>query len=96
MPAFFIATSKIKNPDKFADYGAKAGKTLATHGGKLLIKGKAAETLSGHSDHQAVGVISFTDMQALNAWYHSADYQALIPLRDEAVDMTLTTYETPA
>ena len=95
MPAFFIATSKIKNPDKFAEYGTKAGKTLAAHGGKLLIKGKAAETLAGHTDHQAVGVICFDDMQALKTWYHSNDYQALIPLRDEAVDMTLTTYEVP-
>ena len=96
MPAFFIATSKIKNADKFADYGAKAGKTLAAHGGTLLIKGKAAETLAGQADHQAVGVIRFADMQALNAWYHSPEYQALIPLRDEAVEMTLTTYEAPA
>jgi uncharacterized protein (DUF1330 family) len=96
MPAFFIATSKIKNPEKFADYGAKARKTLAAHGGTLLIKGKVAETLAGSSDHQAVGVIRFADMQTLNAWYHSADYQALIPLRDAAVDMTLTAYEAPA
>jgi len=35
-------------------------------------------------------------MEALKAWYRSPDYQALIPLRDAAADMTLVTYEEPA
>jgi uncharacterized protein (DUF1330 family) len=96
MSAFFIATSIIKDPKKFAAYGAGAGATLSAFGGELVIKGKAVETLVGSSAHQAVGVIRFADMQTLNAWYNSAEYQALIPLRDEAVDMTLVTYEVPA
>lgn len=95
MTAFFIATSRIKNPQIFADYGTKAGATLAPFGGELVVRGKAGDTLAGASDHQAVGVVRFQDMGALKAWYHSADYQALIPLRDEAADMTLVTYEEP-
>lgn len=96
MAAFFVATSRIKDPQKFADYGAKAGATFAPFGGKLVIRGKAGDTLAGTSDHQAVGVARFPDMEALTAWYRSPDYQALIPLRDDAADMTLVTYEEPA
>ncbi len=96
MSAFFIATSTIKNPAKFAEYGARAGASLAPYGGNLVIKGKAVETLAGTSNHQAVGIIRFDNMEALNNWYQSPEYQALIPLRNEAVDMTLVTYEEPA
>ncbi len=96
MSAFFIATSTIKDPQKFAEYGAKAGETLKSHGGALVVKGKAVEALAGARSHHAVGIIRFDNMQALRDWYHSEDYQALIPLRDAAVDMTLVTYEEPA
>jgi uncharacterized protein (DUF1330 family) len=96
MSAFFIATSTIKDPEKFAEYGAKAGASLASYGGNLVIKGKAVKALAGASNHQAVGIIRFADMEALNAWYQSPAYQALIPLRNEAVEMTLITYEEPA
>ena len=96
MSAFFIATSTIKDPEKFAEYGTKAGASLAPYGGKLVIKGKAAKALAGACNHQAAGIIRFADMETLNAWYQSPEYQALIPLRNEAVDMTLITYEEPA
>lgn len=96
MTAFFIATSVIKDAEKFQQYAGKVGPTLAPFGGELVIRGKAGETLSGTSNHQGVGVVRFADMEALNAWYRSPDYQALIPLREEAAEMTLVTYTEPA
>ncbi|VAV96201.1 hypothetical protein MNBD_ALPHA06-838 [hydrothermal vent metagenome] len=95
MSAFFIATSRIKDPQKFAEYGAKAGPTLAPFGGELVLKGKAMQTLAGTSAHQAVGIIRFANMEALENWYHSDAYQAIIPLREQAVEMTLVTYQQP-
>jgi len=96
MTAIFIATSRIKDAQKFADYGARAGATFAPFDGQLVAKGKAGDALAGASDHQVAAVVRFADMKTLEAWYGSPDYQALIPLRDEAVDMTLVTYEEPA
>jgi len=93
MTAFFIATMTVKDGEKFQEYGGKAAQTFAPFGGSLVVRGKAGDTLAGSSNHQAVGVVRFPDMEALKAWYHSPDYQALIPLRDEAADMTLVTYE---
>jgi len=65
MSAFFVATSRIKDSQKYAEYGANA-------------------------------VVRFPDTAALKTWYQSPAYQALIPLRDEAVDMTLVAYEEPS
>ncbi len=96
MTAFFIAATSIKDMEKFQKYAAEAGKTLAPYGGELVLRGKAEKTLVGHAEHQAVGVVRFADMDALNNWYQSAAYQALIPLRESAADMTLTAYNEPA
>lgn len=96
MTAFFVATSRIKDPQKFAEYGAAVGATIAAFKGQLVIRGKAVDVLAGACNQQAVGVVRFADMETLKAWYASPDYQALIPLRDEAVEMTLVTYQVPA
>ncbi len=93
MTAFFVSTSKIKDPEKLQEYVAKAGPTFGPFKGELLTKGKAGDTLVGASDHDVVAVAQFPDMDTLKAWYNSPEYQALIELRDQAVDMTMVTYE---
>ena len=37
-------------------------------------------------------VIRFPSIDAIDRWYHSDAYQALIPLRDEAADVTIVGY----
>jgi len=95
MSAFFIATPTVKSAEKYQAYGAKAGATIAAFGGQFVTKGKAEKALAGSCDHQAAAVVSFPDMETLDNWYQSAEYQALIPLRDEAADMTLIAYSVP-
>jgi len=93
MSAFFVATSRIKDPEKLQEYIAKAGPIIAAHKGELLAKGKAGDTLVGSNDQDIVAVAQFLDMKALKTWYNSPDYQAIIELRDQAMDMTMVTYE---
>lgn len=96
MTAFFISTVTIKDAEKFQQYAGKAAQTFAAFGGELMLRGKAGDALAGSCSHQAVGAVRFADMDTLKTWYKSPDYQALIPLRDEAADMTLVTYQEPA
>lgn len=93
MTAFFISTIKIKNAEKFQEYGSKVGATAGPFGGQLAMRGKAEKTLVGTSDHQLVTIVNFPDMDALNGWYESAEYQALTSIREEAADMTVVAYE---
>jgi len=96
MSVFFVATSVIKDMAKFKEYGAAAGPTVAAFGGKLVIKGMADRALVGNHGYDAIGIIRFPDMDSLNNWYSSDAYQAIIPLRNEACDMTLVTHNEPA
>ncbi len=92
MSAFFIATSAILDADKFQQYAQQAGATFAAFGGEPVLRGKFEAALSGEADHQTVGIIRFPTLAALHDWYHSADYQALLPLREAAARMTIHVY----
>jgi uncharacterized protein (DUF1330 family) len=92
MTAFFIVTTTVKDPEKYQTYVRNVGATLAPFGGKALLRGKAVGVLEGPPNHQAVGIIEFPDIDALNGWHASEAYQVLIPLRREAADMTITSY----
>ncbi len=96
MSAFVVATSKIRDKAKFGEYAQAASATLAAHGGSIANRGQFSETLAGDSDHHAVAVLEFADMDALNGWYQSEEYQTIIPLRNEACDMTIVSYAAPA
>lgn len=95
MTAFFVATVTIKDPQKFQEYAQKAGETMAPHGGEAVLRGKIDTVLVGQADHQAVGIVKFPNQDALSAWYNSDAYQKIVPLRDEAADMTIATYSIP-
>ena len=93
MSAFVIATAKIKDPAKFAEYGQKAGPTLAKFGGKLLCRGKFGADLVNASEHDTGAVISFASRADVSEWYDSPEYQEIIPLRNEAADMVFAVYD---
>ena len=95
MDAFVIATIKVKNKDKLQEYAAAAGPTVAAHGGELVMRGAFGAALAGQSDPHMTGIIKFPDLAAAQKWYGSEAYQAIIPLRDEACDMTLLAYTVP-
>lgn len=96
MSAFFVATVRVKDPQKFQEYAKKASETFAAHGGEIVLRGKAELALAGSNKHDAIGIVKFPDMKTLEAWFHSNEYQAIIPLRKKAADMTIIAYNAPA
>lgn len=90
MSAFAIALVSIKNPEKFQEYAKAAGPTFAAFNAKHITKGKNAGTLCGASSHQMAAIFEFPDVESAQNWYNSDAYQAIIPLRDEACDVTIT------
>jgi uncharacterized protein (DUF1330 family) len=95
MPAFFIVTITVKDADKYQTYSQSVGETLKPFGGKGVLRGKAQGALVGTLDHQMAGIIEFPDLESIDAWYNSEAYQALIPLRTEAADVTIIKYAVP-
>ena len=93
MPAFFVAQVKLKDGKKFQAYAAQTKSIFADYGGQLVTRGKAMGSIAGNVSHDAVAILEFPDMQKLEAAFASDAYQAIVPLRDEAADITIVKYE---
>jgi uncharacterized protein (DUF1330 family) len=88
-PAYVIGHLTVKDPPKWAEYRSKVLSTLVEWNGELVFRGKIFEVFSGIHSHADTVVIRFPDMTSAKAWYRSAAYQALIPLREEAAELVL-------
>jgi len=95
MTGFLIATVRVKDEEKFGEYAAKAGPLVAQFGGQVTLRGGLAKTLAGDASPHKVAIMQFPDLDAIDNWFASDGYQAIIPLRDQACDMDLFAYAGP-
>jgi len=85
MSAYIIVGLTPKDTDKLHQYGASVPPILAKYSGEILTKGPV-EKLQGNFVHKVQVVIAFPNREKALGWYHSAEYQALIPVRDLGMD----------
>ena len=91
--AYVVGQMTIKNQDKWIQYRNQVLATLTPWGGALVFRGKQIKALAGQCTHPEIVVVRFPSLEKADAWHASAAYQALIPLRCEAADVALITYE---
>ncbi len=82
MAAYLIAEHTITDAARFEEYRTRVGPMMARYGGRYLTKGGTHKLPEGgHWNPERVVIIEFPDMDSLNRWYSSAEYQPLIALR---------------
>ena len=96
MTAYAIALVKVKDPEKMQEYAALAGPTFPKYQGELVAKGQVTELLSGDMDLNIVAVMAFPSLEHIDIWYQSPEYQAAIPTRELASDMTILKVQAPS
>ena len=84
----------MKNAEAWEEYRGRVGATIAQYGGELLFRGRQQRLFSGEMSHQSVVALRFENLDAANRWHDSTEYQALIPVRERAADVTLVLYES--
>ena len=92
MSACVIGHITVKDEEKWAQYRAQVPSTLVPWGAELLFRGQRAGILAGQHEHVDTVVIRFPDADTVDAWYNSPEYQALIPLRQQAADLDLVVF----
>lgn len=95
MAAYLIAFAKVKNADRLPEYSSAAAPTLGAAGGSIVTRGKVRTLVGGFSATSCL-VVKFADAAAIDAWYQSAAYQKLLPLRDEVMEPNFIVLEEPA
>ena len=88
--AYVVGHITVKDADKWQQYQARVPATLAPWGAELVFRGQKAAVFAGAMPHTDIVVIRFADAQAVETWFHSDAYQALLPLRAQAADVVLT------
>ncbi len=91
--AYLVGHISIKDADKWGEYLRSVPSTLEPWEAELVFRGEHRTTLSGQHEHTHSVVIRFADLDTLNGWFHSDAYQGLIPLREQAADIDLMTFE---
>jgi len=94
MATLMSATVQVKDPEKLQVYVSQVGATIASHGGKMVARGKVAKQISGEVKHQIEAMFEFPSAEAIDTWYESDAYQALIPNRDEAAYVTIVVLQS--
>ncbi len=93
MAAYVIGHITVKDPEKWAEYRSRVPATLEAWRAEVVLRGRRIGVLSGEHRHSDTVVIRFPDAAAVAAWHGSPAYQALIPLREQAAEMVLISFE---
>ena len=94
MAAYLVGNITVKNDELWQEYVAGVQDSLIPFAAKIVFRGKLAAVLAGEHEYDLVVVIEFPDLPALDNWFLSEKYQSLIPLRDEAAKVVITSYKS--
>lgn len=92
--AYVIGHITVKDAEKWKVYCSKIPATLVPWDAKLVFRGKRLTLMSGEHNHIDTVVLHFPNAGAVNGWFNSSAYQALISLREQAADIVLVSYES--
>lgn len=81
MAAYVIVSVDVTDPDESRGYTSQTPDTLARYGGRFVVRGGAYQTLEGDWQPKRIVLIEFPSVEQATAWYHSEEYQAILPLR---------------
>ena len=93
MPAYVIADVDVTDAERYADYSGQVSATLEPYGGRFLVRGGTTETVEGDWQPGRLVIIEFPSMDALQGWYDSSEYQAILGIRNEAATTRLIRVE---
>jgi uncharacterized protein (DUF1330 family) len=81
---YAIAEIAVNDSAAYREYVAAVTPLVAKHGGVYLVRGGAAIAKEGASPQGRLVVIEFPSYAAAQAFYQSAEYQAVLHLRVKA------------
>ena len=89
MPVYAIAQGRIENREMLDRYVAKVIPTIESGGGRILGFDESPEVVEGEVAYPRTVILEFPSREVFRAWYDSAEYQAILPLRLDSTPGTL-------
>jgi uncharacterized protein (DUF1330 family) len=82
--AYYIADFELTDAEAIKPYSAKVESTFKPFGGRFIVRGGDPVPLEGRSPKGRLVVIEFDSIEKAQAWYNSAAYAELRPIRQKA------------
>ena len=89
MSVYVVAQGKVENREQLDRYVEKAIPTISAHGGRIVAFDEQPAVIEGSVEFPRTVIVEFETHEAFRAWYDSADYQAILPARLDAMPGTL-------
>ncbi len=93
MSAYVIVDVKITNPEKYEQVKKLTPPTVTKYGGKYLARGGKTIRLAGNWDPDRLVVLEFADIDRVQEWLNSEEYQHVKMIRDECARVTIVATE---
>jgi uncharacterized protein (DUF1330 family) len=81
VPAYVVVSVDVHDPDRYAEYVARAPESVARYGGRYVARGGRTEVLEGDWDPKRFVVLEFPSFEDAQAWWHSQEYADAKALR---------------
>lgn len=81
MSAYLVAHITVTDPAAFERYRDVVPAVIEQFGGRYLVRGGDIEVLEGEWSIPRLVLIAFDDMAQARRFYHSPEYQEILPLR---------------
>jgi uncharacterized protein (DUF1330 family) len=89
MAAYLISQIQVTDPDRFQQYREASIPIAQSYGATYLARSDEVVCLDGAHDGRRVVIIAFPDMERLNAFWNSPEYQAARQLRLGAAEIDI-------
>jgi uncharacterized protein (DUF1330 family) len=83
---YVLAKVAVRDAKAYEGYRSRVLPTIEAHGGSFLVRAGAANVKEGGWTNPRLVVLEFPSVAAAEAWYGSAAYQAILPLRTANAD----------
>ena len=81
MSGYVIAQINLKHKEGYREYAEKVPKSIASFGGKYLVRAGEFKHLEGKWDYSRNVVIKFPTYEKALEWYHSEEYKPVRQIR---------------
>ena len=89
MAVYVVAQGRVENRTQLDQYVEKAVPTIGAHGGRIVAFDEQPSVVEGTVGFPRTVILEFPSQDAFEAWYHSPEYQAILPVRLGAMPGTL-------
>lgn len=92
MTTKIIGLIRLKNPAAFESYRSQVGATVERYNGSVVARGACDKVYwneLGCGDFNAFVELNFPTPDDADHWAGSPEYQAIVPIRNDAMDLTL-------